>query len=169
VLESDAACRAAYAAHGGELYGFCLRRLGDAPAAEDAVQEVFVRAWRSAVRYDPAVASLRTWLFAIARNVVVDAHRARAARPVTVAEPAADAVVAPDGAEGLVQRLQLQEALAGLSPEHRHVVVEVVWRGRTSVDVAAELGASPGTVRSRLFHALRHLRGALAEEEIARA
>lgn len=128
------------------------------------MQEVFLRAWRSSARYDPAQGSLRTWLFAIARNVVVDAHRARAVRPVTAPEDAALRVGVPDGAADVVQRIELSQAVGRLSPEHRHVVTEVVCRGRTSREVAAELGASAGTVRSRLFHALRHLRTALSEE-----
>src|SRR3712207_7841140 len=72
---------AAYAAHGAELYRFALRQLGDGGAAQDVVQEVFLRAWRSADAYDPRLAGLRTWLFAIARNVVVDEVRRFAVRP----------------------------------------------------------------------------------------
>src|SRR5947209_2321740 len=73
--------RDAYAAHAGELYGFALRSLGDAGLAEEAVQETFLRAWRAGERYDPQISPLRTWLFAIMRNVVIDLSRARAARP----------------------------------------------------------------------------------------
>ena len=72
--------REAYAAHSGELYGFALRSLNDAGLAEEAVQETFLRAWRAGERYDPQIGSLRTWLFAILRNVVIDLGRARAAR-----------------------------------------------------------------------------------------
>ena len=165
MLTSDAACRAAYDAHGAELFRFCLARLGDRPSAEDAVQEVFVRAWRSGDRYDPAVASLRTWLYAIARNVVIDALRARAARPVAAGSEVPDlAVVDPN--EALATRWRLRDAVATLSPEQQHAVVEIALRGRTSREVAAELGASDGTVRSRLFHGLRRLRTVLAEEEL---
>ena len=73
--------REAYAAHAGELYGFALRSLGDSGLAEEAVQETFLRAWRAGDRYDPQIGSLRTWLFAILRNVVIDLGRARAVRP----------------------------------------------------------------------------------------
>ena len=59
VLGDEAAVAAAYRAHGPELYRAALRSLGDSPLAEEAVQEVFVRAWRAAERYDPTVASLR--------------------------------------------------------------------------------------------------------------
>jgi len=58
-----------------------VRTLGDRGLAEDAVQETFLRASHAADRFDPALGSLRTWLFAIARNVVIDIGRARAVRP----------------------------------------------------------------------------------------
>ena len=73
--------REAYAAHAAELYGFAMRSLGDSGLAEEAVQETFLRAWRAGERFDPQIGSLRTWLFAILRNVVIDLGRARAARP----------------------------------------------------------------------------------------
>src|SRR4029453_15168586 len=79
--------REAYAAHSGELYGFAVRSLGDAGLAEEAVQETFLRAWKAGERYDPEIGSLRTWLFAILRNVVIDMGRARAARPGGAAGP----------------------------------------------------------------------------------
>src|SRR5919202_7025532 len=69
-LPSDAsgdALRALYRTYAGELFGFALNALEDRGAAEEAVQEVFTRAWRSAERYDPARASVRTWLDQIAR------------------------------------------------------------------------------------------------------
>ncbi len=80
-LDHDEGLRAAYRAHGSELYGLAVRTLGDRGLAEEAVQETFLRAWHAADRFDPALGSLRTWLFAIARNAVIDIGRARAARP----------------------------------------------------------------------------------------
>src|SRR3954453_21421763 len=80
-LASDEGVRTVYAAHGPELYRFALRSLGDRGLAEEAVQETFVRAWQAAARFDDELGSLRTWLFAIVRNVVIDLARARAVRP----------------------------------------------------------------------------------------
>jgi len=85
VLASDDGVRAVYAAHGPELFRFALRSLGDRGLAEEAVQETFVRAWQAAERFDDALGSLRTWLFAIIRNVVIDLSRARAVRPALAA------------------------------------------------------------------------------------
>src|SRR5215475_8221153 len=85
-LSRERDVREAYAAHSGELYGFAVRSLGDHGLAEEAVQETFVRAWRAGDRFDPEIGSLRTWLFAILRNVVIDLGRARSARPEVLDE-----------------------------------------------------------------------------------
>lgn len=80
-LCSEKGVRSAYHAHGPELYRFALRQLGDGVAAQDAVQETFLRAWRAGDRFDPELASLRVWLFAIARNVLLDELRRAGRRP----------------------------------------------------------------------------------------
>lgn len=163
-LDDEEAVRSVYAAHGGELYRFALSSLGDGGAAEEAVQETFLRAWRHADRFDPGRASLRTWLFAIARNVVIDMARARAVRP---ARPAAD--VAPDAsstadhAEEVLRAWQVEEALSRLAPHHREAIVETYYRGRPYAEVAAEQGVPAGTLRSRVFYGLKALRVVLEE------
>src|SRR5262245_2360396 len=80
-LGTEDGVRAVYAAHGGELFRFAFRSLNDRGLAEEAVQETFVRAWQAADRFDETLGSLRTWLFAIIRNVVIDLSRARSVRP----------------------------------------------------------------------------------------
>ena len=82
LLADESGLRAAYAAHGTELYRAARRSLGDEHLAEEAVQETFLRAWRAADRYDERLGSLRTWLFAILRNTVIDLARADAVRPL---------------------------------------------------------------------------------------
>ena len=158
----DAALRQAYDAHGAELYGFARRALGDGGLAEDAVQETFVRAWRAFERYDPARASMRTWLFAILRNVVVDLARARNARP-QVAGSVDGEVPHPsrDPFEAAVTAWEVEAALATVGAEQRRALVEIHWRGRPYAEVAAELGIPEGTVKSRVYHGLRALRAAL--------
>jgi RNA polymerase sigma-70 factor (ECF subfamily) len=153
--------RDAYAAHSGELYGFALRSLGDDGLAEEAVQETFVRAWRAGDRYDPELGSLRTWLFAILRNVVIDLGRARAGRPVP-----SDVDPPELGHEPLEQLLvswQVEEALRRIGDAHRHALVETYLRGRTYAEVGAELGVPEGTVKSRVYYGLRALRNTLEE------
>ncbi|MBN2623526.1 MAG: hypothetical protein JXA83_09165, partial [Acidimicrobiales bacterium] len=74
----------------GALYLFAWRRLGDAGAAEEVVQDTLLRAWRYADRFDPQRGTLPGWLFAIARNVVTDRYRRRDARPHEVGPVAED-------------------------------------------------------------------------------
>ncbi len=82
-VSGEEGARALYRAYGDELYGFALRRLNDPALAEEVVQDVILRAWRHADRFDPQRASERTWLFEIARNLTTDAFRRRSVRPVS--------------------------------------------------------------------------------------
>ncbi|OMQ14097.1 RNA polymerase subunit sigma-70 [Modestobacter sp. VKM Ac-2676] len=159
---------AAYAAHGPELYRFALRHLGDQGAAQDVVQEVFLRAWRSAGSFDPGLASLRTWLFAIARNMVIDEARRGAVRPWQreLTDGARHDDVGPSGPgvdERLVDAWVVEEALRRIGAEHRTAIVETHLRGRPHAEVAAELGVPVGTLRSRVFYGMKALRLAMEE------
>jgi RNA polymerase sigma-70 factor, ECF subfamily len=156
--------RAAYDAFGGELFRMAYRALNDAGLAEEAVQETFLRAWRASERYDPKRSSLRTWMFAIARNVTIDLARARSARPrQTGAEEAQHTQGAQDAAEESLRAWEIEEALRHISPHHRHAIVETYYRDRPCAEVAAEVGVPVGTMRSRLYYGLKALRGVLDE------
>ena len=159
-LKHERDVREAYAAHSGELFGFAVRSLGDAGLAEEAVQETFLRAWRAGDRFDPQIGSLRTWLFAILRNVVIDLGRARAVRP-GVAEGGIEPSVEP--LEQALLAWQVEEAMRRIGKDHRHVLVETHYRGRPYAEVAAELGVPEGTVKSRVYYGLRALRVVLEE------
>ena len=153
--------RDAYAAHSGELYGFAMRSLGDAGLAEEAVQETFLRAWRAGERFDPEIGSLRTWLFAILRNVVIDLGRARAVRPRVAPEGGVEPSVEP--LDDALVAWQVEEAMRRIGDDHRRVLVETHYRGRPYAEVAEELGVPEGTVKSRVYYGLRALRVVLEE------
>ncbi len=159
-LSRERDVRDAYAAHAGELYGFAVRSLGDSGLAEEAVQETFLRAWRAGKRFDPEIGSLRTWLFAILRNVVIDLGRARAVRP-GVAESGIEPSVEP--LEQALLAWQVEEAMRRIGDDHRRVIVETYYRGRPYAEVAQELGVPEGTVKSRVYYGLRALRVVLEE------
>jgi len=164
-LATDDGVRAVYAAHGPELYRFAMRSLGDRGLAEEAVQETFVRAWRAADRFDDGLGSLRTWLFAIVRNVVIDLSRARAVRPglTKVDAEADDGLFVDEAFDQVLTAWQVEEALGMLSDEHRAALVEVHYKGRAYGDVAVSLGVPVGTVKSRVYYALKAMRLALEE------
>lgn len=147
--------------YAGPLYVFAVRRLGDQQAAEEVVQDTLVRAWRSADRYDESRGPVAAWLFAIARNLVIDRTRRRAARPDEVRLTA----VPSDAGEidRMLETWQVAEALAGLSTAHRDAIVACHYRGDTIAQAADRLGVPPGTVKSRLYYGLRALRLRLEE------
>jgi RNA polymerase sigma-70 factor (ECF subfamily) len=125
------------------------------------VQETFIRAWRARERFDPELGSLRTWLFAIERRIVIDHARSRALRQTNPLPE--DLAQVGDDIERVLVGWQAEEALRRLRPEHRQVLVETYYRGRSGPEVAAELGIPEGTVRSRLFYALQLSRLTLDE------
>lgn len=164
----ESGIRAAYSAHAGEMFGFAVRSLNDRGLAEEAVQETFVRAWRFGERFDPQLGSLRTWLFAILRHVVIDLARSRAAGPQPATDDviqrvADDAPVREDEFDRALLAWQIEEALRRIGEDHRRVVIETYFRRRPYADVATELGIPEGTVKSRVYYALRALRLALEE------
>ncbi len=164
-LGSDDGVRSVYAAHGPELYRFALRSLNDRGLAEEAVQETFLRAWQAAERFDDGLGSLRTWLFAIIRNVVIDLSRARSVRPSLAPGPDGPEVIdlTDDVFDHMLTAWQVEEALRKLSDEHRVALVEVHYRQRPYAIVASELGVPAGTVKSRVYYALKAMRLALEE------
>ena len=162
----DAFVRALYAEHGGALLRYALHLTsGDRQRAEDLVQETIVRAWRhpDALVDRPA----RPWLFAVARNLAVDAYRARQSRPPETGQEAFDTLPAQDDADRTLESWAVAEALASLRPDHRSVIVETYYRGCSVAEAAATLGIPPGTVKSRTYYALRALKLALQERGLA--
>jgi len=159
--------RELYHRYGDELFGFACNALSDRELAEEVVQDVFARAWRHAGDYDPGRASVRTWLYAITRNRIVDARRRAAARPalaVTSEEPAG----VDRELEQAVLRWQVAAALTRLSPEHRAVIRLAHYGGLSLREIAEREGLPLGTVKSRTSYALRSLRLILDEMEVER-
>ena len=158
--------RALYAEHAHSLLAFAQRLMGgDRPAAEDIVQETLLRAWRNADHIDAG--SVRPWLFTTARHLVVDAHRARSARPREASGevPELPAETA-DSFDAALTSAVVVDALRTLTPVHRAVLVDYFYRGRTAAEIAAERGMPAGTARSRVYYAMRALRLALQERGV---
>lgn len=165
--DDDALMRALYEAHAAPLYAFVLRLVdGDRHRAEDVVQETLLRAWRNAEKLDRAAGSVRPWLVTVARRIVIDDHRSRRARPREVDPDPLDSVPAADEIDRALRLMLISEAMADLTPAHRQVLVETYLRGGSVAEAARSLGVPPGTVRSRVFYALRSLRLALEERGV---
>ncbi|HPE36164.1 MAG TPA: RNA polymerase sigma factor [Spirochaetales bacterium] len=151
------------------LYRFCAARLGDADEAEDAVQDVFIRAYRSLSSFDPA-RGFAPWLFAIAANRVKSRYASRSAAGQLV-EAAGKELLAGDGPaeasaeDGVLRDLaaaELRSALAGLPASMRAPVELYYFAGLDVAQVAASLGLGTEAVKSRLFRARKELARRLA-------
>lgn len=163
---SDVDVHNAYEAHAGELLTVAQRSLGDIGLAQEAVQETFVRAWKASNRFDPNLGSLRGWLFAILRSVIVDLARKRARRFAVVHSDdnrERNQPIADDGFDRVLNQWVMEQALSQLREEHRNVIIAVHREGRSCVEIAAEYAIPEGTVRSRLYYGLKALRLALEE------
>jgi RNA polymerase sigma-70 factor (ECF subfamily) len=155
--------RALYAEHGPAMLAHATRLTGDRGRAEDIVQETLVRAWQHADSLGRDPRPLRPWLFTVVNHLAVDQGRRRRARPTEVAIDGRE-VTAPDELDRALESWQLAGLVAGLSEEHRGVLVELYYRDRTVQQAASVLGIPVGTVKSRSFYALRALRLALEEQ-----
>ncbi|MFI9158906.1 sigma-70 family RNA polymerase sigma factor [Kitasatospora aureofaciens] len=157
----EALIRTLYEQHGGALLAYAVRLTGDRAAAEDAVQETLIRAWRNPEALTEAQGSVRGWLLTVERNLITDRFRARAARPAEVAEVSEATATVPvesDHAEGVVETLVMSQALDRLSPEHRDVLRSIYFQRLSVTEAAEQLGIPAGTVKSRAHYALRALR-----------
>lgn len=149
------------------VYTLALRSLGEAAEAEDVTQATFVSAWKARASYDPEVASVGTWLVAIARRRIVDAHRARARQERVVdaltveAEPAVQE--APDASDAILVAHELEL----LEPDARTVVRLAFYDDLTHTQISERLDMPLGTVKSHLRRSLHRMRMRLEGTRVA--
>lgn len=151
------------------LKAYLLRLGAEGGAAEELAQEAMIMVWRRAETFDPAQASVGTWIFRIARNKRIDALR-RERRPEVDPD---DPCLRPDpepGADTLVERGQSEErvraAILSLPAEQAEVVRMAYFEDKAHGTIAEETDLPLGTVKSRLRLAMGRLKKALGEEEI---
>jgi RNA polymerase sigma-70 factor (ECF subfamily) len=156
--------------HGPAVHSYLSRRAGH-QHADDLLEEVWVRAFRSRDRYDDRLAAL-AWLYGIARNVLLGHFRSQ--HSMAAADTGRRHPGEPDPWDAVDDRLDarrtvssLTEALAALSDKDREVLLLVAWEQLTSAEVAVVLDIPEGTARSRLHRARVQLRGYLETSESA--
>jgi RNA polymerase sigma factor (sigma-70 family) len=150
------------------VYGLALRVIGDARAAEDVAQDVFVCIWERPDAFDPDRGSLRTWLGTLAHRRAVDHVRREEARRRRAIREASRSETTPDVEEmamALVTAERVRAALATLPDDQRRAIQLAYFGGKTYRQVAEVLGIPEGTAKSRLRLGLRRIADALDDEK----
>jgi RNA polymerase sigma-70 factor (ECF subfamily) len=170
VLAAAAGDRAAlavlYDRHAPLLLGLGIKILGNRREAEDLVHDVFLEVWRRAHTYDPARASVRSWLLLMMRCRALDRRRSHA---FSLSSPLGeDRRLAPSSESPAValDRARVLAALEALPEAQRAVLVLGYFDGLSSSEIAAKLELPIGTVKSRVAAAIRALRDALRVGEV---
>ena len=165
VARRDAnAFEALYRRYSRSVFGLALRRLGDRMAAEDAVQETFASIWRSARTYKPERGAGAPWLYAVARNAIVDRSRGRSEPPGEGPELPSDEPTPAERAETSFTAWRVHRALESLGPNEREVIELAYYGGLSQSEVASYLNIPLGTVKTRTRAGLGHLADLLEGE-----
>jgi RNA polymerase sigma-70 factor (ECF subfamily) len=156
-----------YDLYGRRAYGLALRVLRDETLAENAVQDAFLTAWRSAARYRPERGAPSTWILTIVHRRAVDIVRREQRRRTDLVEayeqPAGDATA--EAGLARAEGARVRHALAQLVPEQRRLLELAYYGGLTQSEIAVELDLPLGTIKSRTFKALSRLRSLLEDGE----
>lgn len=152
-------------------YGVALRIAGSPDAAQDAVQEAFLRVWRRADRFDPTRGRARPWFLRLVRNVAIDQRRARRVRDRAETDNALDVGLhvpaeQPDETASRAERAtRLRAALEDLLPIDQRRAIEIAYfEGLSHSQIAEREGMPLGTVKTRIRDGVLRLRAFLAGE-----
>jgi RNA polymerase sigma-70 factor (ECF subfamily) len=155
------AVRTMCADYGQSALALLRHALADRTAVEDVYQQVLLEAWQRSPTYDPARASLRTWIATIARSRAIDHMRRRVPEPT---DPDTVNLHSREAAGDPVERMALEDMLRRLPDAEREVVRLRFQMGLSQRQIAAHAGLPLGTVKSRTASALRRLRRMFEDE-----
>ena len=165
VARRDAnAFEALYRRYARPVFGLALRRLGDRMRAEDAVQETFAAVWRSARTYKPDRGPGAPWLYAVARNAIVDRSRNRTDLPSEIPETPTGDLGPDERAEASFTAWRVHRALEELPAAERDVIELAYYSGLSQSEVAGFLNIPLGTVKTRTRSGLSRLADLLEDD-----
>jgi RNA polymerase sigma-70 factor, ECF subfamily len=173
--EVEVALSALYDRYSRTVYGVGLKILGNRSLAEELVQEVFLKVWRSAGTFDASRGSFSTWLYRVTRSCALDLYRKRASRVRQVPDGGPHIAAARDFSEGPQKMVdeswlswRVSRALEVLDAPHREVIELAYFGGLSQREVSERTGVPLGTVKSRTASAFRRLRRELAVGDTSR-
>jgi RNA polymerase sigma-70 factor, ECF subfamily len=167
--EVEAALSALYDRYSRTVYGVGLKILGNRSLAEELVQDVFLKVWRSAGTFDSSRGSFSTWLYRVTRSAAIDLYRKRASRVRQVPDAGRHIAAARDSSAGPQEIVdeswlswRVSRALEALDAPRREVIELAYFGGLSQREVSERTGVPLGTVKTRTASAFRRLRRELA-------
>lgn len=173
--EVEAALSALYDRYSRTVFGVGLKLLGDRSLAEELVQEVFLKVWRSSRTFDPSRGSFSTWLYRVTRSVTLDLHRKRAVRVRPVPDGDLHVAATRDSSPGPQEIVddswlswRISRALEGLGAAHREVIELAYFQGLSQREISQQTGLPLGTLKTRTSSTLKRLREGLVVRDASR-
>ena len=173
--EVEAALSALYDRYARTVYGVGLKILGDRTLAEELVQDVFLKVWRSSRTFDSSRSSFSTWLYRVTRSAAIDLYRKRAHKVHPVPNGELHVAEARDFSEDPQEMVdeswlswRVSRALEALDAPHREVIDLAYFGGLSQREVSERTGVPLGTVKTRTASAFRRLRRELAVGDTSR-
>ncbi len=162
-----------YGRYARSVYGLAYRILGEPSAAEDVVQDVFLKLWRQPASYNAERGSLGSWLLGVGHNRAIDVLRRRRTHLEHPLPEAGEPELIPDGLVDMADAAGVREAseavrraLMHIPPEQRRVIEMAFFEGKTHVEISEELSEPLGTAKTRIRLGMRKLRALLEAEGI---
>jgi RNA polymerase sigma-70 factor (ECF subfamily) len=147
------------------VFGVGLKILGDRSSAEELVQDVFLKVWRSASTFDPSRGSFSTWLYRVTRSCALDLYRKRAHKAHPVPEGESHIAAVPDSSPGPQEIVddswlswRVSRALEELDAAHREVIELAYFESLSQREISERTGVPIGTVKTRTARAFKRLR-----------
>jgi RNA polymerase sigma-70 factor, ECF subfamily len=167
--EVGAALSALYDRYSHTVFGVGVKLLGDRSLAEELVQEVFLRVWRSSHTFDSSRGSFSTWLYRVTRNLASDSYRKRTRRVNPLSDKDSYISATRDSSPGPQEIVddswlswRISRALEELDASHREVIELAYYQGLSQREISRRTGVALGTVKTRTSRALKRLREGLA-------
>jgi RNA polymerase sigma-70 factor, ECF subfamily len=173
--EVEAALSQLYDRYSRTVFGVGLNILGDRSLAEELVQEVFLKVWRSSATFDPSRGSFSTWLYRVTRSVALDLYRKRANRVRPVSDGDSHIATTRDSSaepQEVVDESWLSwrvsRAIEMLDAPHREVIDLAYFAGLSQREISERTGVPLGTVKTRTASAYKRLRKELSVQDTSR-
>ncbi|MGD8417666.1 MAG: sigma-70 family RNA polymerase sigma factor [Pseudomonadales bacterium] len=151
--------------YGERVFRYACRLISDAPKAEEVTNDVMLEVWKTAARFEGR-SKVSTWILGITRHLALNAVRRKSLDTVEVddAPPIADENEATAAVQHdrNVLKAALATALGKLSTDHRDVIELTFFHGLSYQEIAEVVGCPENTVKTRMFHARKQLKGHLA-------